>query len=51
MQATFIHKLIIAIVAGFAVACLIQFYHYFIIKADESLNKGYNNRYGISSDR
>ncbi len=51
MQTTFGQKLILTIVAGFAFACLIQFYKHFIIGADESINKGYNNRYGISSDR
>ena len=49
MQHSFFHKLIIAVVAGFLVAGLIQFYKNFIRGADESINKGYKQRYGISN--
>jgi hypothetical protein len=48
MQHSFIHKLLIAVVAGFLVAGLIQFYKNFIAGADEAINQGYNQRYGIS---
>ncbi len=48
---TFSQKLILCILAGFAAACLIQFYRVFVLQADESINKGYRSNYGISSDR
>jgi len=48
MEHTFFHKLIIAIVAGFLVASLFQFYKTFIIGADEAVNKGYSERYGVA---
>lgn len=51
MQSTFMHKLILSIFAGFAAACLIQFYKVFVKGADEAVNKGYNNRVGISTSR
>ncbi len=48
MQHTFIHKLLLSILAGLALASLVQFYKVFVIGADRALNEGNNNRYGIS---
>ncbi len=44
MQATFIHKVIICAVAGFAAACLFQWGKVFVEGADDALNGGYKNR-------
>lgn len=48
MRHTFMHKLILVVLAGLMMATLIQFYKVFIVGADRALNEGYNNRYGIS---
>lgn len=48
MQHTFIHKLILSILAGLALASIVQFYKTFVIGADRAMNEGYNTRYGIS---
>jgi hypothetical protein len=44
MQATFIQKVIICAVAGFAAACLIQWGKVFVEGADKALNGGYEHR-------
>ena len=44
MQATFIQKVIICAVAGFAAACLIQWGKVFVEGADQALNGGYQHR-------
>jgi hypothetical protein len=44
METGFFGKIVIAIVAGFAAACLIQFYDTFIDGADKALNEGYERR-------
>jgi hypothetical protein len=51
MQATFWQKLLLSIIAGFFAACLVQFYKNFIQGADDAINKGYQNRAGISTSR
>jgi hypothetical protein len=51
MEATFWQKLVVTILAGFFAACLIEFYKHFIQGADDAINKGYNARSGISSNR
>jgi len=37
--------------AGFAAACLIEFYKNIIIAGDQAVNGGYHNRAGISTDK
>lgn len=44
MQATFIQKVIICAVAGFAAACLFQWGKVFVEGADKALNDGYARR-------
>jgi len=44
MQATFIQKVILCAVAGFAAACLFQWGKVFVEGADDALNKGYQHR-------
>ncbi len=51
MQHTFFQKLILVVVMAFGAACLIHFYRIFIVQADESLNKGYQNTHSISGGR
>lgn len=43
MQATFIQKVIICAIAGFAAACLIQWGKVFVEGADKALNGGYEH--------
>jgi hypothetical protein len=51
LHLTFMHKLILCIVAGFCAAGLFEFYKNFIVGADEAVNGGYNERVGISAKR
>ena len=44
MQATFIQKVIICMVAGFLAACLLQWGKVFVTGADDALNAGYAHR-------
>jgi hypothetical protein len=44
MQTGFMGKIVLVIIAGFAMACLIQFYRTFIQGADEALQSGMKNR-------
>ena len=48
MHHNFIHKLLLSVIAGLAIASLVQFYKVFIVGADRALNEGYSNRYRIS---
>jgi hypothetical protein len=41
MHATFLHKVIICMIAGFFAACLIQWGKTFVEGADDALNAGY----------
>jgi hypothetical protein len=41
MHATFIHKVLICMIAGFFAACLIQWGKVFVEGADDALNAGY----------
>lgn len=49
MRTTFMHKVILTILAGFLTAGLFEFYKTFVSGADEAINGGYNNRSGISN--
>ena len=49
MRATFFQKVILTLLAGFAFACLIEFYKTFVTGADRAVNGGYHNRVGISA--
>jgi hypothetical protein len=51
MQATFIQKVIICAVAGFAAACLIQWAKVFVEGADKALNGGYEHRTVMGSEK
>lgn len=51
MHATFFQKLLLAMIAAFAFACLIEFYKTFIIGADQALNGGYKTSHGISQPK
>ena len=44
MHATFIQKVILCALAGFAAACLIQWGKVFVEGADKALNGGYEHR-------
>ncbi len=44
METGFFGKIVISVVAGFAAACLIQFYVTFIQGADKALNEGHQAR-------
>ena len=44
MHATFIQKVILCALAGFAAACLIQWGKVFVEGADQALNGGYEHR-------
>ena len=44
MQATFVQKVILCALAGFAAACLIQWGKIFVEGADKALNDGYQQR-------
>ncbi len=46
MQATFLQKIFICIVAAFFAACLIQWGKVFVEGADDALNKGYEHTAG-----
>ena len=48
MRNTFLHKLLLTLIAAFFAASLIQFYKIFVAGADRALNAGYSQRYGIS---
>ncbi|MEY2565062.1 MAG: hypothetical protein QOH88_3255 [Verrucomicrobiota bacterium] len=43
MQATFLQKVILCAIAGFAAACLLQWGKVFVTGADDALNKGYKH--------
>lgn len=47
LHMTFMHKVIVTLVAAFAFACLIQFYKNFIDGADKAINDGYRTRGGM----
>lgn len=47
-QMTFMHKVILVLVAAFAAACLFEFYKNFIDGADKAVNDGYRMRGGMS---
>jgi len=51
MHATFIQKVIICMVAGFAAACLIQWAKVFVEGADKALNGGYEHRTVMGSEK
>jgi hypothetical protein len=51
MHATFIQKVIICAVAGFAAACLIQWGKVFVEGADKALNDGYEHRTVMDSKK
>jgi hypothetical protein len=51
VQATFIQKVIICAVAGFAAACLIQWAKVFVEGADKALNGGYEHRTVMGSEK
>jgi TM2 domain-containing membrane protein YozV len=51
MHATFIQKVIICAVAGFAAACLIQWGKVFVEGADKALNDGYEHRTVLDSKK
>jgi hypothetical protein len=51
MHATFIQKVIICAVAGFAAACLIQWAKVFVEGADKALNGGYEHRTVMGSEK
>jgi hypothetical protein len=51
MQATFIQKVLICMVAGFAAACLIQWAKVFVEGADKALNGGYEHRTVMGSEK
>jgi len=51
MHATFIQKVIICAVAGFAAACLIQWGKVFVEGADKALNGGYEHRTVMGSEK
>jgi hypothetical protein len=44
MHATFLQKVILCALAGFAAACLIQWGKVFVEGADKALNGGYEHR-------
>ena len=44
MQATFLQKVILCALAGFAAACLFQWGKVFVEGADKALNDGYQHR-------
>ena len=44
MQTGFFGKIILMVIAGFGMACLVQFYRTFIQGADEALQNGVKNR-------
>ncbi len=44
METGFFGKILLAILAGFAAACLVAFYQNFIDGAYKALNEGYENR-------
>ena len=41
MHSTFVHKVLICMIAGFFAACLIQWGKVFVEGADDALNSGY----------
>lgn len=49
MQATFMQKVVLTIIAAFFAACLCEFYMKFVDGADDALNANYKNRYGTSA--
>lgn len=49
MQATFMQKVMLTLIAAFFTACLCEFYMKFVDGADDALNAGYKNRYGTST--
>jgi hypothetical protein len=51
MHATFIQKVIICAVAGFAAACLIQWGKVFVEGADKALNGGYEHRTVMGTEK
>jgi len=48
MNSTFIQRVLLAMIAGFAFACLIEFYKNFILGADRAVNGGFKTQYGVS---
>lgn len=44
MHTTFMHKVILTVIAGFLAASLIEFYKHFVEGADRAINEGYRNR-------
>jgi len=48
MNSTFLQKVMLAMIAGFAFACLVEFYKNFVIGADRAINGGYKSSYGVS---
>src|SRR5437667_128425 len=51
MHATFIQKVLICVVAGFAAACLIQWAKVFVEGADKALNGGYEHRTVMGTEK
>jgi hypothetical protein len=51
MRMTFFHKVILTILAGAAMASLIEFYKNFIEGADRAINAGYEHRTGMPAKR
>jgi hypothetical protein len=45
---TFFHKVVLCIVAGACAAGLFEYYKKFIIGADQAVNGGYKQNYGLS---
>ena len=48
MNATFMQKVVLTLIAAFFAACLVEFYMKFVDGADDALNAGYKHRYGMS---
>lgn len=44
MEATFIQKILIAIICGLVAAGGVKFYDVFVVEANDSVNAGYNLR-------
>ncbi len=51
MNMTFLHKIILTIIAAFAFASLIEFYKMFVDGADRAVNSGLENRMGSGAYR
>ncbi len=47
MEATFIQKILIAIVCGLVAAGGVKFYDIFVVEANESVNAGYKLRNSV----